>query len=144
MAPASIAQQSPAIVPGATSAVLGESLQEESHPPSSTDKQTDATFDAGTEAIPSQLTTAVINGSMLSTAENASDPLANSISSSEQTEDTAPGASSASNESAETKGDVAVRANNVREGELNVDLHVKYIQELDTVRIFSCTLPFRL
>lgn len=140
-ASASIPRQPPAAVPEDTSAVLGESTQEPSHTPPSTDNQTVNALVAEPVATPSHMTTAVTNGSTLSTVENAVDPLANSISSSEQTEDTAPGTSSTSNESAETKGDVVIRANNAREGELNVDLHVKYIQELDTVRNFPYPLP---
>lgn len=130
----SAARQPSAAVPEATSAVSRDPFDMSGQAPSSTDKALIPAADAG---IPNPSNTApnVASGSPSGAVENASDPLAQSMSSSEQTEDTPPRASDASDETA-MKDDLAAMTTKTREGGLNVDLHVKYIQELDTVSNF--------
>ena len=111
-----------------------------SDPASSTnDASTAPALSAGTTAQMDR--SAAEMGNSLHPAVNAaSDPLAESISSSGQSDSLLSTGNAASNGSAALTDDAATMISKAKAGGLNVDLHVRYIQDLDTVRTVSFSL----
>lgn len=106
-----------------------------------------STNDAPTVPVLSAGVTAQMDGSaaemgnsVLPAVNAASDPLAESVSSSGQSDSLLSRGNPASNGSAALTDDAATMISKAKAGGLHVDLHVKYIQDLDTVRTVSFSL----